>query len=350
MNSSVFRNFKIFALRPIFKLMRWLAFPFLLIFAVVVWIRNLYFNYLWNKQKCVPPLYCIVVGNLSTGGTGKTPFVLHLLKRELADFPQVENNQKPIIAVLSRGYGRSSTGFRYVKSSDSHLEVGDEPLMMRNLTDSRVVFAVCEDRMKGLEILKTDHPHLTKVILDDAFQHRAVHANEYYLLTTCDKPFFSDYLLPVGRLREFRNGASRANHVVITKCPKHFSESLKNEMLNECAKYTNADVSFARLEYGEIMCVQGDSQLKNYNNFLLVTGIANFSPLTDYLFQENISFKHIAFPDHKNFSPADINNILKSLEGNQAILTTEKDWVRLRNMVPGSVSVFVQPVHHVFDS
>ncbi|MCC5915983.1 MAG: tetraacyldisaccharide 4'-kinase [Cryomorphaceae bacterium] len=306
----------------------WLTYPLSRIYGMVVYFRNAYFDKVWKKGKYRAPLETIVIGNLSTGGTGKSPLVMAFLQ-----------NEKPEeVAVLSRGYGRKSKGFLYVETNGDSERFGDEPLMIKhNFPDFVVV--VCEDRMKAIKRLKINHPNLRRVILDDAFQHRWVCPDKVYLLSTYSNPFFEDDLLPYGNLRESRHGAKRADVIVFTKCPAQLSNADKKPFMQKTKRYSNAEVRFCGLQYSPWKRVWGNAE--NPNSVLLVTGIANASPLLSHLEENGVDFIHLEFPDHHKFTPNDVDKIKK----NPVVLTTEKDWIRLAKFDWGDCTVFVQPIN-----
>ena len=175
-------------------------------------MRNAFFD-LRILPSYLPKIKTIAIGNLSTGGTGKTPFV-EMLIRELSD--------KHKIAVLSRGYGRNSKGFKWVEVNSNAFEVGDEALQVKT-NFPEITVAVCEKRADGIKIIERDKGDINLILLDDAFQHRYVTAQLYILLSSYNKPFYGDYILPMGNLREWRNASKRADFIVITKCKNFFA-------------------------------------------------------------------------------------------------------------------------------
>lgn len=306
------------------KLLRSLLFPFAIIYDLVTTIRNFLFEINFFKQKkfSIP---VIVIGNLSVGGTGKTPQIEYLIRLLKNRFQ---------MAVLSRGYKRKTKGF--LKVSKSHLvnEVGDEPLQFAKKFPD-VLVAVDEQRVSGIQQILM-HSKTDVVLLDDAFQHRKVNGSFYLLLTKFNELFLDDFLIPTGNLRESSRGAQRANAIIITKCPDNLNENQQNLIKNKLKKYQKP-IFFTTISYAKTLKGFSRILLTDLPNFevLLVTGIANPSSLIQFLNQKNIIFHHLNFPDHHNFSNKDIELIkskyenLKSLK--KLILTTEKDFVRLSN-------------------
>ena len=303
--------------------LRILLFPFSILYGCITFIRNKFFD--WGVFKVYNvPVKSISIGNLSVGGTGKTPHVAFIV-----DF--LKNNFKT--AILSRGYGRKTKGYFQVNASSTSEMVGDEPLFYFNNYHKDVSVVVCESRKQGVvEIEKTLHPNV--IVLDDAFQHRKVKAGLSILLTEFSKPFYSDWMLPVGNLREFSSGKKRADLIVVTKCPENLSEKDKNN----CIKKMNVSTSriyFSKIVYGDIIRFDNQS-VELVEEVLLVAGIANPFPLKEYL-ERDKKVELIAFPDHHDFSLSEIQKIhtkFDALENKTAlILTTEKDYMRLKSQL-----------------
>lgn len=297
------------------KLLRKLLFPFSLIYGGVTALRNLLYNKGWLKSKAYNfPVIC--VGNLSTGGTGKSPmieFLVSFLKSNLN------------IAVLSRGYKRKTTGYREVLENSTVEEVGDEPLQFKKKYP-QITVAVCEDRQTGIE--KLQHS-ADVVLLDDAFQHRKVQASLNILLTPFDNLYSDDCLLPAGNLREPKNGANRANIIVVTKCLETIEKSKIEEIKRKLKPKPNQEIYFSKIGYSSEIKNATVSKSLDYlksKNFLLVTGIANPKPLVSFLKSQGLHFQEKDFPDHHNFTKNEIDN----LKTHKLILTTEKDFMRLQ--------------------
>jgi tetraacyldisaccharide 4'-kinase len=308
------------------KFIRFLLFPFTIIYIIVTSLRNYFFNVgVFKSTRFEKPI--IAVGNLSVGGTGKTPQIEYLIKL-------LKSNYK--LGVLSRGYGRVTKGFLLVDETKNVLEVGDEPLQFsRKFVNVSV--AVDENRVNGIQQLTNTEV----VLLDDAFQHRKVAAGFYVLLTKYSDLFSNDFVLPTGNLRERRVGVKRANVVVVTKCPSTIDEQEKNDLKQLIGRYYEGPIFFSTIKYAAVLqsnnaIVIQTLDLSNYE-VLLITGIANPTPLENYLLGLNCSFKHIKFSDHHQFTEKEITDLKRQFDilnsGNKIVLTTEKDFVRLSDQI-----------------
>lgn len=310
------------------KLIRFLLFPLSLAYYFVTSIRNFLFDagILKSTSFKIPT---IVVGNLSVGGTGKTPQIEYLVQLFKKDFK---------LAVLSRGYGRKTKGFIKATSLSTAKEIGDEPLQFYKKFND-IAVAVDENRVNGINKLLRDEDKPSLVLLDDAFQHRKIKAGFYILLTKYEDLFVDDFLLPTGNLRESAHGANRADIVIVTKCPTTISLFNQHEIKKKLTQNFQGPVFFTSISYSEALKSNTQSEmtlsdLKNYE-VLLVTGIANPSPLLDFLKANKLLFHHIKYPDHHLFSNADVEKIKQDFAAissdKKIILTTEKDFVRLEN-------------------
>ena len=299
------------------QLLRKLLFPISLVYGSVVFFRNLFYDLgVFKSETFETPTIC--VGNLSVGGTGKTPMI-ELLVRLLCDTNH--------IAVLSRGYKRKSKGFQIANANSTAEELGDEPHQIR-LKFPEVTVAVDADRRNGIsKLAEKINPNL--ILLDDAFQHRKVKAGFNILLTSFDNLYFNDWFLPTGNLRDAKNQAKRANLIVVTKCPENLSQATADKIVSEIKPNKEQKVLFATLEYAnKLKGKLEDMDIINLNDakFTLVTGIANPKPLINYLKSLELDFEHEAFGDHHFFTESEINKLKKK----KLILTTEKDFVRLK--------------------
>lgn len=306
--------------------------PFLLplawIFHLVTRLRNALFDRGVLPSRCFPvPL--IGVGNLAVGGTGKTPHTEWIVERLKAHAEQ--------IGILSRGYGRTTRGFRWVTAASTATEVGDEPLQMRLHFDTpQVLCAVSENRCKGIEQLLAAAPQLDAVVLDDAFQHRYVCPGMNILLTDYRRLYVNDYLLPAGRLRESRSGAERAQIIIVTKCPPDLSRAERSRVLQALAPLPYQDVYFTTLDY---------EPLPELSTALLITGIAQPQPLLEHLAAQGICVEHLHFADHHRFTATDCQRIIEKAQGHATILTTQKDAVRLAELnLPDTVTARLHPI------
>lgn len=308
------------------KALRKLLLPFSLIYGAVTSIRNFLFEkgYLKSVSFDIP---VICVGNLSTGGTGKSPMIEFLIKNLKEDYQ---------IGVVSRGYKRKTKGFVEVEVNHSAPEVGDEPLQIkRKYPDVSVV--VSEKRSMGIGKIKD---RVDVVLLDDAFQHRSVTPSFSILLTSYGDLYTDDWILPAGNLRESKRGADRADFVVVTKCPDNLSEERMREIEKKLKLKPNQKLFFTGISYASEIksstLVQPLESLKN-RTFALVTGIANPKPLTEFLTKKNLNFTHHSFPDHHFFTASD----LEKLDKEQIILTTEKDFMRLNPHIKNAQLFFL---------
>ena len=299
------------------KLIRLFLFPFTPIYAFVTWFRNLMYdkNHFKSTSFSFP---IIAIGNLSTGGTGKTPmteYVIDLLKDSYE------------IAVLSRGYKRKTKGFILADSKSTVMDLGDEPYQM-HLKFKKIDLAVDTNRVRGINLLKEKNNNIDIVLMDDAFQHRAVKAGFYILLTAFDDLFIDDFLLPTGSLREFKSGVNRADVIIVSKTPENTTEKVRQSVSKRLEHY-NKPIFFSEIIYSEMLISQTESinlnSLKD-KKVTLVTGIANPKPLKDFLVRKGIIYDEIEFEDHHNFSTSEIIQ-LENLD--TFIITTEKDYVRM---------------------
>lgn len=308
------------------KLLRFLLFPFAILYDLITSIRNFFFDAgIFKSTSFDIPI--IIVGNLSVGGTGKTPQIEYLIKLLQEHYT---------LAVLSRGYKRKTNGFVLLNSNHSAEDVGDEPLQyfkkFKNIT-----VAVDTNRVRGIhELLRQKSPKI--ILLDDAFQHRKVTGSFYILLTKYDNIFTNDFLLPTGNLRESRGGAKRADVILVTKCPQDLSKTQQGKISNQLKKY-NKEVLFTTISYTDML--KGSHQisineLKEYE-VLLVTGIADPNPLVNFLEEKEINCKHLKFEDHHHFSSTEIKKISTKFDeitsSKKLILTTEKDYTRLEGKI-----------------
>jgi len=283
-----------------------------------------------SKQFDLPT---ISVGNLSAGGTGKTPHIEYLIRLLKPEF---------YIATLSRGYGRKTTGFILSDTQSTASDIGDEPLQFKKKFSGLRV-AVDGNRVRGIKHLLKEFPSLQSILLDDAFQHRAVKPGLSILLTDFSRLFVNDNLLPSGSLREFKSGMKRADIIVVTKCPEILLPIERKRLISEINPLPHQRIYFSYIKYGDFIPVTGDGTnplAKEYyfeRNFsvALLTGIANTRPLEYYLKDKIKNIFPIKFGDHHHFTKNDISNIQKIFNNivtaNKIILTTEKDAMRLKS-------------------
>lgn len=314
------------------RILRILAFPISLIYALVVYVRNFLFDIGFFKSKEYPtPTVC--VGNLSVGGTGKTPMIEFLLQAFKGEYK---------LAVLSRGYGRKSEGYQVASSSTTVEVLGDEPYQIAQKF-SEVTVAVDANRKNGITVLEdTISPDL--ILLDDAFQHRKVKPRFSMLLTAYDTLYVNDWYLPTGSLRDAKKEAKRADLIIVTKCPPRLSDKGQQKIMTQLKPNKTQKVLFSYLHYKEDLT--GANQSLRLSDLIdkkvtLVTGIANPKPLLTYLLEEGIEVEHLNFRDHHFFSDTEI----ESFNTKEFILTTEKDYVRLKGKV---ANLFYISIEHQF--
>jgi tetraacyldisaccharide 4'-kinase len=270
------------------------------------------------------PVIC--VGNLSLGGTGKTPHVEYLVR--LLE-PMVRT------AILSRGYKRKTQGFIEAKNNSFIAEIGDEPKQYKTKFPGLMV-SVCEDRGRGIDEIIKINKDVRCILLDDAFQHRSVKAGLNILLTDFSKLYSGDCIFPTGTLREFRCGAKRADIIVVTKCTEHISEEERNSIIRKIDPKPHQRVFFSFIKYEEFKWLD-NAGIKGIpdkiNTVLLFSGVANIRPLENYLAGKKIALQSMRFGDHHEYSAADLVKIKETFnniaEENKIIVTTEKDAVRI---------------------
>lgn len=301
-------------------MLRIILFPFAILYDLVTRVRN----YMYDrrlKPSVAFDVTTISVGNLTVGGTGKTPMIEHLI-RVLG--PQYE------VATLSRGYGRNTKGFRIAGPDDNATTIGDEPFQIYNKYGDQVKVAVCEDRAFAIpNILQESDRDDHVILLDDAFQHRRVRPSFNILLSDYSRPFYKDFLLPAGRLRESRSSARRADAIVITKCPHDISDDTMMDIEKSVRRYAASPVFFTKIHYGEPVPFGKDGRISD--KVILVSGIAYTKPLREYVSQSFQLVNHLDFPDHYAYQTRDVASLemLASRHPDASILTTEKDMVKL---------------------
>lgn len=307
------------------KLLKILLLPFALLYGTGAWFRNLLFDLHILKQTAFNhPV--IVVGNLNTGGTGKTPHVNYLtdlLKAEMK------------VAIVSRGYKRKTKGFILADSNSMASEIGDEPLQYTKRFPG-ITVAVCEKRAGGISAIIEKKPDTEVFILDDAFQHRYVKPGLSILLTGYGSLYANDFPLPYGRLREFACGSERADIIVVTKSPGSISEKEREYTRGKLNPTRRQSLFFSHLIYGKIKAVPGSAFSRTdemFDSVLLLTGIADPLPLKKRLEGSCNHMEHMSFNDHHSYTTGDLDRIREAfiaLPGNdKAIITTEKDAMRL---------------------
>jgi tetraacyldisaccharide 4'-kinase len=296
------------------------------LYALGIGVRNSLYD-LGVLKAYTFDLALVKIGNLSVGGTGKTPHT-ELVAAMLAEvFPSV--------AILSRGYKRKTRGFRLASEADNARTLGDEPFQMYlKLPDVQV--AVCEDRKTGIEKLLEKNPFLSAVVLDDGFQHRKVRAGFNILLSDYNEPFYEDALLPAGKLREFKSAYRRADLIIFTKAPRQVNVYDKKFVYTKVNAAAHQQVIFSHIRYADPVYLEPfvEEKLHSSQQLLLVTGLANAQSLTDMLDSRKMSYTHLAYADHQHYGKKQLEQIEKqfaALAGDKKlVLTTEKDFVKLR--------------------
>jgi tetraacyldisaccharide 4'-kinase len=295
--------------------------PFTILYWLITYTRNILFDVGILKSHVITGK-SISVGNLSVGGSGKTPMVIYLTELLQNEYP---------VQILSRGYGRKTKGFRQVSSTDDATSVGDEPLTYFQKFSPKTTVFVCEKRQEGILKMKDINP-ASLIILDDAFQHRYVTPGLQLLLTPFYEQFLMDWHLPSGNLRESMDGAHRANAIILTKCP-HLTE---DEMIFHRKRYEiyQKPVFFSKIEYADLQLV--GNPIQQIKSILLVTGISSNSSLKNHLL-ESYLVEELKFGDHHCFTQGDIQEIHRKFDTfankEMAIVTTEKDLVKITGLL-----------------
>lgn len=298
---------------------RVLLLPFAVLFDLVTSVRNRLYD-LKIKPSAQFEIPVISVGNLAVGGTGKTPLVEHLVRLLSPRYK---------LATLSRGYGRSTKGFRIARSKDNASTLGDESFQFFRKFKEKAIVSVGEERALAIPMLLDANPDLDAILLDDAYQHRKVTPLFSILLTDYHNPFYKDFLLPAGRLREGRHGADRADVVVVSKCPKEIQDDEMMAIEKEIRNYCDRPVFFAGIHYGEPLPFSNTMHTIS-DSVVLVSGIANPKTLLEFAHRNFKLVKHFDFKDHHKYSASDVKSIVDYARKHGAcIVTTEKDAVKI---------------------
>lgn len=326
--------------------LRIFLFPLAVLYDLVTKIRNfLYEKHFFRTVE--PPVLTVSVGNLSVGGTGKTPFVAYLIGLI---------NKNTQTAVVSRGYGRKTKGLRIAEKTSSPAEIGDEPLQLL-LNFPEMVLIVAEKRILTFPLLSQKFPQIKYLILDDAYQHRSAGRHLNILLTDYSRLFSTDFVLPAGRLRESRNGAKRASAVIITKCPAEIANWEKEKIRSEIRQYTlpKTPIFFAKIQYFEPKPVFENTNGEMTKSIILLTGIAHTEALRTELAPKYQILEHLDWADHVTYDLEKIREIItqydvwKKKNEKVSLLTTEKDAVKLRFFAElAHLPVFYIPIQTTF--
>lgn len=293
--------------------------PFSWLYGLIAGIRNwLYDQELFASHR--PDQFTISVGNITVGGTGKTPMVEYITEKIKSQYS---------IAILSRGYGRKTNGLLFADNQSTAKDIGDEPLQYFRKYGKSVIVAVCEDRVKGARAIHQQNPECSVLLLDDAFQHRRIKRDINILLSDYNRPFYHDLPLPAGRLREFRSGAERADLIITTKCPPGLRESEKSEIRKQISRYSrqHVPVFFASIRYAPP--VGFDHNPVALKKVKVVAGIARPQPFLTFVKEQYEVMEEIIYPDHHNYTREHFEHLIKNLKSDTFVLTTEKDMVKL---------------------
>ena len=298
---------------------RILLFPFALVYLGITTFRNFLYDINFLKSYSFDSTI-IGVGNLSLGGTGKTPFVEFLIKKYSKRFN---------IALISRGYKRKSIGFYKADSNSSPDLIGDEPFQIFKKF-SNITVAVDKNRANAISKILNEEKRTNLFILDDSFQHRKVLPNVNIILTTFNDPFYDDCIFPIGNLRESKKSINRSDVVVVTKSPKDLKTDKKNQIKSKLNIAHHQNVFFTSINYGNVLKGDANFKINDLKNkkILSVSGIANSRLFVEFFSQKNIEYEHVNFSDHHNYTQEDINKIESDNES--LIITTEKDFQKIQ--------------------
>lgn len=315
-----------------------------LVYGLVTGLRNwLYDREFFRSVKFDFPV--IGVGNLTVGGTGKTPQVEYLIA-----LLQYLNK----VATLSRGYGRKTHGFLIATPQSTAADIGDEPRLFKAKFPDTIV-SVGEERMLAIPKLLTQHPETDVIILDDAFQHRAVRAGLNILLTEYDNLFTRDSIMPLGWLREAKSNYHRADMIVVTKCPPDITEAEREQIKQELKPYKYQRVYFSSIQYAPLYSFYNFTDKLEMNKditALLICGIANYAPLQQHLESTGAKVYVREFRDHHQYDSFDLDSIRQTYENfgdiNKVMVITEKDAARMEGFgdwfMQNKIRIFVQPI------
>ncbi len=338
--------------------LRFLLYPVALLYGIIVYCRNLMFDIGILRSKSFP-VWVISVGNLSVGGTGKSPHIeyfIRILDRLSPKYINMDITASKT-AILSRGYGRNTSGFHLVTETSTAQDVGDEPKQMKEKFKD-VYVAVDEKRARGVKKLLEIDKNINLFLLDDAVQHRYVTPTFSILLTNFHKPFYEDHLLPVGRLREQKRGYKRADIIIVTRTPNKLLDVEKKMTVKKINPLTHQKVFFSSVVYEEPIAVYPGSSFEipkigKSTSVVLFTGIANSNDLRKGMQAQAKEVVHMNYPDHHWYSLVDIMKVVDAFNNienpDKIIITTEKDAVRLHQSSVveqlGKLPIFYIPIH-----
>jgi tetraacyldisaccharide 4'-kinase len=324
-----------------------LLYPISLLYGIIIWLRNKLYDTKWfsSIQFNLP---VITVGNLSTGGTGKTPHIEYLVR--LLEYQYQ-------VATMSRGYKRLTTGFYLANEKTDAAEIGDEPMQFHRKFPQLEV-SVCEDRVTGIPRLLSERPNIEVILLDDAFQHRSVKPGLNILISDYSKPFYNDYILPFGSLREGRKAYHRADIIIVSKCPPDLSIEAQNVIISKLKPLSHQSVYFSKIAYGSMTDFFTGERIAftSKPNVIMVSGIAKPQPMLDHLRTIADEVHLLRYPDHHFFSDANLEEMRQTYlnwdKPNKIIVTTEKDSARLemhkQELLKWNIGIAVLPIQIEF--
>lgn len=313
-------------------------FPLYILFYGVVWVKNKLFDYQILKSY-KPNIFTVNVGNLAVGGTGKTPMVEYL----------VDLFSKQKIAILSRGYGRKTKGFKQAGKDSDAISIGDEPFQYFLKFGKNQNIFVGENRVEAYQKLMALKPETNVLLLDDAFQHRSIQAHLNIVLSDYNRLIYNDLLVPIGRLREPISSLKRTEILIVTKCPANLTEA-EAQKIETCFKPYLKDkrnIYFTKISYGDPIQFNGETTDIS-KKILLASAIAQPKPFQDYCKNKWEVEMIFNFPDHHHFTEKDIQEIERHMNNSTSLLVTEKDFVKLNGQLPNSVKAYYLPIKTSF--
>ena len=308
--------------------MRLVLYLLSILYGIITEIRNRLFDYEIIKSRA-HNVHIICVGNLSVGGTGKTPHVNYIAGIL---------SEKHQVAILSRGYKRKSSGFKYVKLNSSPIETGDEPLMLKT-NNPQCVVAVEKNRNYAVDKILYDYPKTEIILMDDGFQHRRIKAGRNIIITACENLLTNDYLIPLGSLRESKKETARANIIIVSRTPRSMTSIEKKRIIIDLKIRKDQSCYFSTIKYLNYRCLKTNQEIKNEEEYsiTLICGIADPNHNIKYLTSKKTKVTLIKFSDHHNYTNKDIEKILAIHNKNKSlkklILTTEKDATKLKAFI-----------------
>lgn len=320
------------------KWWQYILLPFAYLYGGILWFRRgFYLTGIFKRKQGT--IKSLIVGNLQVGGAGKTPMAMWLAA-------ELGSQIKP--AILSRGYGRKTHGFYEVKPDGNASDYGDEPLEMRQVLDRSIPNFVCENRIKGIDEIKKLHPQTDLVILDDAYQHLKLKGNFYLLLTEYRQLFTRDHPMPSGRLREFASAAKDADAIVVSKCPADLDGALALDIYRELMPF-GKPVFYASYSNAIPVNLNGEA-LTATQKVVGVSALANNHAFIQWAGQNYAVAQTFSYADHRAFDSADIDQWRQALAVHQAdaILTTRKDYMRMKHILPPDLPVYYTYTQPVF--